>query len=227
MSEAVLRGRRVAPSILAADFSVLADQVRTVLDAGARVIHVDVMDGHFVPPLSMGREVVEGLRELVHGAGGMIETHLMVERPENHVEAFAEAGSDVIIVHQEATPHLHYALQAIERAGARPGAAINPSTPPEVLTDVIEYLDVALCMTVNPGWGGQPFIEHSIDKLRRMRAMLPDRVALEVDGGIGPDNAGPCAEAGATRFVAGSSVFRASQDPAEAYRAVAQAAGAE
>lgn len=226
MSEAVLRTRRVAPSILAADFGVLRDQVRTVLDAGARIIHVDVMDGHFVPPLSMGPQVVTALEEIVHGADGVIETHLMVERPERHVEAFAAAGSDVIIVHPEATPHLRYALQAIERAGARPGAAINPATPPEVLREVVEHLDVALCMTVNPGWGGQPFIEHSIDKLARLRALLPDTVALEVDGGIGPETAGPCAAAGATRFVAGSSIFGA-PDPAEAYRAVAKAAGAE
>ena len=225
-ADAVLRSRRVAPSILAADFGTLRDQVRTVLDAGARIIHVDVMDGHFVPPLSMGKQVVEAIAPLVHDAGGVIETHLMVERPEHHVDHFARAGSDVIIAHQEATPHLHYALQAIERSGARPGAAINPSTPPEVLTEVLQYLDVALCMTVNPGWGGQPFIEHSIDKLRRMRALLPDDVALEVDGGIDPDTAGPCAEAGATRFVAGSAVFGV-PDPAEAYRAVVQAAGAE
>jgi ribulose-phosphate 3-epimerase len=226
MSEAVLRSRRVAPSILAADFGHLKDQVRIVLDAGARVIHVDVMDGHFVPPLSMGPQVVTALNDLVHEHGGVIETHLMVERPERHVEAFAQAGSDVIIVHPEATPHLNYALQAIVRAGARPGAAINPGTPPEALAEVVDALDVALCMTVNPGWGGQPFIEHSIAKLGRLKAMLPDHVALEVDGGIDPGNAGPCAEAGATRFVAGSSIFGA-DDPAEAYRAVAQAAGAE
>jgi ribulose-phosphate 3-epimerase len=226
MSDAVLRGRRVAPSILAADFGRLREQVKTVLDAGARVIHVDVMDGHFVPPLSMGPQVVTALSDLVHGAGGVIETHLMVERPENHVAAFAEAGSDVIIVHQEATPHLHYALQAIERAGARPGAAITPSTPPEALAEVAGMLEVALCMTVNPGWGGQPFIEHSIDKLARLKELLPEHVALEVDGGIDPATAGPCAQAGATRFVAGSAVFGA-PDPAEAYRAVAQAAGAE
>jgi ribulose-phosphate 3-epimerase len=226
MSDAVLRSRRVAPSVLAADFGALREQVQTLLDAGARVIHVDVMDGHFVPPLSMGKQVVEALEEVVHGAGGMIETHLMVEHPQDHVDAFAGAGSDVIIVHQEATPHLHYALQAIERAGARPGAAVNPSTPPETLAEVVDQLDVALCMTVNPGWGGQPFIEHSLDKLRRMRALLPDHVALEVDGGIDAETAGPCAQAGATRFVAGSAVF-GSPDPAAAYRSIAQAAQAE
>ena len=224
--DAVLRGTRVAPSVLAADFGALREQVQTVLDAGARIIHVDVMDGHFVPPLSMGKQVVEALAGIVHDAGGAIETHLMVARPEEHVDAFAAAGSDVIIAHQEATPHLHHTLQAIDRAGARPGAAINPSTPPDVLSEITEQLEVALCMTVNPGWGGQPFIEHSVDKLRRLRALLPDHVAIEVDGGIGPETAAPCAEAGATRFVAGSSIFGAA-DPAEAYHAVAQAAGAE
>ena len=132
----------------------------------------------------------------------------------------------MITVHPEATPHLHYTLQDIRARGCHAGAAINPGTPPEALREVAEMLDVALCMTVNPGWGGQPFIERSLDKIRRLRALLPDDVALEVDGGIDPETAGPCARAGATRFVAGSAVFGA-DDPAAAYRAIARGAGAD
>ena len=226
MSEPVLAGRRVAPSVLAADFGAMRAQVELVLEAGARIVHVDVMDGHFVPPLSMGPPAVTALEATVHGVGGVLEVHLMVERPERHVDAFAAAGADVIIVHPEATPALHYALQAVDRAGARPGAAINPGTPVEALSEVAGQLEVALCMTVNPGWGGQPFIERSIGKLQRLRELLPEGVALEVDGGIGPERAAACAQAGATRFVAGSSIY-GSQDPAAAYRAVAAAAGAE
>jgi ribulose-phosphate 3-epimerase len=223
---AILRSRRVAPSILAADFARLAEQVATVVRAGARIIHVDVMDGHFVPPITIGPLIVEALREPVHDAGALLEIHLMIERPERHVAVFADAGADVITLHPEATPHLHYALQEIRSRGCAAGAAINPGTPPEVLGEVAGMLDVALCMTVNPGWGGQPFIERSLDKIRRLRALLPDDVALEVDGGLDTETAGPCAQAGATRFVAGSAVFGAA-DPAEAYRAIVRAAGAD
>ena len=192
----------MAPSILSADFARLGEQVAEVMEAGARIIHVDVMDGHFVPPITIGPLIVASLREQVHAAGGVLEVHLMIERPERHVREFAEAGGDVITIHPEATPHLHYALGQIRASGG-----------------------VALCMTVNPGWGGQPFIEHSLDKIRRLRALLPAEVTLEVDGGVDPDTAGPCAEAGATRFVAGSHVFGA-DDPKAAYRAIAAAAGA-
>lgn len=225
-ADAILHSRRVAPSILSADFARLGEQVATVVEAGARIIHVDVMDGHFVPPITIGALVVEALRDRVHDAGALLEVHLMIERPERHLTAFADAGADVITLHPEATPHLHYALQEIRSLGCRAGAAINPGTPPEALCEVTGLLDVALCMTVNPGWGGQPFIERSIDKVRRLRAVLGDDVALEVDGGVDVETAGPCKEAGATRFVAGSAVFGA-QDPAEAYRAIARAAGAD
>jgi len=221
----LLRERRVAPSILSADFARLGARVAAVTDAGARVIHVDVMDGHFVPPITIGPLIVSALADQVHAVGGMLDVHLMIERPERHVADFARAGADSITVHAEATPHLHYALQAIKEAGCAAGAAINPATPPEALREVVELLDLALCMSVNPGWGGQPFIAASLGKLAALRALLPDEAAVEVDGGVDPATAGPCAEQGATLLVAGSAVFGA-EDPAAAYAAIAAAAGA-
>ena len=212
--------RGVAPSILAADFARLGEQVQTVLDAGATVIHVDVMDGHFVPPLTMGPLVVEALAEQVHGAGAVLDVHLMVERPERHVEAFAKAGADGITCHVEATPNIHYALQHVRDAGCRTGVALNPGTPAEAIAAVAADADLVLCMTVNPGWGGQPFIASSPDKLRRLRALVGDDVALQVDGGIGEETAALCAQAGANLFVAGSAVFGA-RDPGAATRAIA------
>jgi ribulose-phosphate 3-epimerase len=216
---------RVAPSILAADFARLGAQVAEVMAAGARVIHVDVMDGHFVPPISIGALVVGSLREQVKGAGGMLDVHLMVERPERHVEDFAGAGADSIAVHWEATPHVHDALEAVRNAGCRAGLAINPATPPEEVSHLASAFDHLLCMTVNPGWGGQPFIEVSIEKVARLRELLPAGKPIEVDGGIDVETAGPCAEAGATLFVAGSSIFGA-PDAAAAYRDIAAAARA-
>jgi ribulose-phosphate 3-epimerase len=202
------------------------EQVKTVMDAGARVIHVDVMDGHFVPPITMGPQMVAALADHVHGAGGWIDVHLMIDRPEHQVEAFAKAGADSINIHWEATPHVHYALKAVRGAGCVPGLAINPATPPEAVTGVLESFDILLCMTVNPGWGGQAFIETSIDKVRRLRSLLPDGVAITVDGGVDLGTARPCREAGARVFVAGSAVFGA-DDPAAAYTELVGAAGAE
>ena len=210
----------IAPSILAADFSRLGEQVQTVLDAGAQVIHVDVMDGHFVPPITMGPLAVEAIAERVHAAGAQVDVHLMIERPEHQVEAFAKAGSDSITVHVEATPHLHYALQAIRNAGCKTGVALNPGTPPEAV-DSIEA-DMILCMTVNPGWGGQAFLETSIRKLERLREIIGAEPAIQVDGGIGVETAARCAAAGATVFVAGTSVFRA-EDPVQSVKAISAA----
>jgi len=211
---------RIAPSILAADFSRLREQVREVVDAGAEVIHIDIMDGHFVPSLSMGPQAVAALRDF----DVLLDVHLMVERPERHIAEFAKAGASNIIVHAEATPHVHYALQTIHEAGCTGGVAITPSTPVEALSEIRGELWSALCMTVNPGWGGQRFIPSSLDKIRRLRAVIGPDVELEVDGGIDPGTAGPCAEAGATLFVAGTSVF-GSPDPGAAFREVAAAAG--
>ncbi|MBE2314756.1 ribulose-phosphate 3-epimerase [Solirubrobacter sp. CPCC 204708] len=211
----------IAPSILAADFARLGEQVGMVLDAGAQVIHVDVMDGHFVPPITMGDLAVKAIADQVHEAGAKIDVHLMIDRPEQQVAAFAEAGADSITVHVEATPHLHYALQAIKDAGCLTGVAINPGTPPETVSAV--EADMVLCMTVNPGWGGQKFLESSIPKLKRLRELVGDRPSVQVDGGIGAATAARCAAAGATVFVAGTAVFGA-QDPVAAVQAITSAA---
>ena len=216
----------MAPSILASNFARLGEQVEAVMDAGARVIHVDVMDGHFVPPISIGSLIVAALRDLVHDRGGVLDVHLMVERPERRVDEFAAAGADTLIVHWEATPHVHYALQAVRAAGLDAGLALNPATPPDVVVGLLAELDHVLCMTVNPGWGGQPYIESSTLKVARLRELLGPEIPIEVDGGIDAAAAQAARQAGATLFVAGSSIF-GSDDPAAAYREIAAAVEAE
>jgi ribulose-phosphate 3-epimerase len=218
--------KRVEPSILSADYARLGEQVATVMDAGARVIHVDVMDGHFVPPITIGPVIVESIRDQVHAAGGILDCHLMVERPERQIEQFAAAGADSITIQVEATPNVHYALQQIRAAGCLAGLAINPGTPVEAAAELFDSLDLILCMTVNPGWGGQAFIETSPDKVRRLRDLAGPDLPIQVDGGIGVASAGVVTEAGATLLVAGSAVFGVA-DPAAAYRAIAEVAGAE
>ena len=215
-------GHHVAPSILSADFARLGEQVAMVLDAGARVIHVDVMDGHFVPPISFGAIVVEAIADRVHAADAVVEVHLMIDKPEHRIDPFVEAGADIITIHAEATAHINYGLARIREAGCQAGLAITPSTPPEAVGEVLDLLDVALCMTVNPGWGGQPFLESSLSKLRRLRAIVGEDIDIEVDGGIDADTAAPCAAAGATRFVAGSAVY-GEPDPAAAFAAIGAA----
>ena len=216
---------KVAPSILSADFGRLREQVGAVMDAGARLIHVDVMDGHFVPPITIGPLVLEAIAGRIHEEGGLADVHLMIERPERHVEEFVKAGADSITVHYEATPHVHYALSRIKDAGCRASLAINISTPPDVVSELVGDLDMVLCMTINPGWGGQKLVESSYDKIERLAKLLPDGVAIEVDGGIDPSTAPRCASAGAGVFVAGSYVF-GSDDPAAAYREIAESVGA-
>jgi ribulose-phosphate 3-epimerase len=215
----LLASPRVAPSILSADFARLGEHVESVMQAGARVIHVDVMDGHFVPPITIGDLVARSIEEQVHAADGIVDVHLMIEQPERQIEAFAKAGADIITIHQEATPHVHYALKAVRGAGCLAGLAICPGTSAGLVHEVAHDIDILLCMTVNPGWGGQAFIEHSIQKLERLKRLLPPEVVIEVDGGIDVDTAPRCAAAGASLFVAGSAVFGA-PDPGIAYEEI-------
>jgi ribulose-phosphate 3-epimerase len=221
MQTQLLREPRVAPSILSSDFAHLAEQVAEVMDAGARVIHCDVMDGHFVPPITLGPLIVGSLADQVHGAGGMLDVHLMIEHPERQIDEFAKAGADMITVHFEATPHVHYALKAVREAGCMASVALNPGTPAGSIIELVSDIDNVLCMTVNPGWGGQAFIEHSVLKVEQLRGLIPAGVPLEVDGGIDAGTAPRCARAGATVFVAGSAVF-GTPDPGEAYLQIAR-----
>ncbi len=199
---------KLAPSILAADLARLGEQVGEAEAAGADRIHIDVMDGHFVPNISIGVPVVRSLRKVTRLP---LETHLMIADAPGYLTAFAEAGSDTLIVHQEAVTHLHRAVQQIKQLGLRAGVAINPATPVSLLEDILEYLDLVLVMTVDPGFGGQEFIPSTVTKIRRTRQLLDDRripADLEVDGGIEAHTAPEVVAAGANVLVAGTAIFQ-------------------
>jgi ribulose-phosphate 3-epimerase len=218
----LLRETLIAPSILSADFGRLDEDVAKVMDAGARLIHVDVMDGHFVPNITIGPAVVAALAPIVHKRGGALDVHLMIEHPERYIAQFAQAGADALTVHQETCPHLHRVLSLIRESGAAAGVALNPATPVATLGEARHHCDLVLVMSVNPGFGGQSFIATSIDKLRAARAYLPAEVAIEVDGGVSLENAADVVAAGANLLVAGSSIFSGGE-PAARFAALSAA----
>ena len=200
---------KIAPSILAADFSKLADEVREVEAAGAELIHIDVMDGHFVPNITMGPIVVEALRPITKLP---LDVHLMISNPDAYIEQFAKAGADYITVHVEACPHLHRTLQFIKSLGVKSGVVLNPHTPIETIQHVLEEVDMVLFMTVNPGFGGQKFIHSVLPKVKQLSDIIRERnlsIEIEIDGGVNEETIIPCVEAGATILVAGSAVFNA------------------
>jgi len=223
----VYQQRHLLPSILSADFARLGDEIATVMDAGVRLIHVDVMDGHFVPNITIGAPVVKAIGPLVHSRSGYMSVHLMIERPEDYVEDFAEAGADALSVHVETSPHLYRTLQAVKALGVGAGVAINPGTPIDAIDEVIPLLDFVVVMTVNPGFGGQTFIEPVFHKVPELRRLLPEHIAIEIDGGITLANIERVVAAGANWVVAGSAVFGAGKaaEEARALQAIMARAG--
>ncbi len=213
-----MKTRKIAPSILSADFARLGEQIALVDKAGADVIHVDVMDGHFVPNITIGPLIVSAIRPVTDLP---LDVHLMIENPDRYIEAFAGAGADYITVHVEACPHLHRSLQAIRELGVKAGVALNPHTPVSAVAEALDVLDLILIMSVNPGFGGQKFIPRALHKLKATRELLTatgmGHIEVEVDGGVKSGNIREIAEAGAEILVAGSAIFKA-PDPAEAIR---------
>jgi len=213
---------KIAPSILAANFSKLGEEVLEVEKAGADLIHIDVMDGHFVPNITMGPIVVEALRPLTKLP---LDVHLMIENADQYIESFAKAGADYITVHVEACPHLHRTIQLIRSFGVKPGVVLNPHTPIETIQHVLEDIDMVLFMTVNPGFGGQKFIHSVVPKVKQLSDIIKQRnlsIEIEIDGGINEETIKPCVEAGATILVAGSAIYNA-PDKAKALQTIKEA----
>ena len=218
-----VRGVEVEPSIYAADFSRLGEQLETLIAAGARIFQFDVGDGHFVEPITIGPIVLKSISPLVHRLGGVLDCHLMIENPEKHFRAMAEAGGDSVTVHYEACEDLAAVIAQARELELGVGVAFNPETEPDdVVAAAGELVDLVLCMSIHPGYSGQPFMPESISRVRRLRELLPDGVHIQVDGGVGPDNVAEIRDAGANLFVAGTSVF-GQEDVAEAYRRLVQA----
>jgi len=214
---------KLAPSILSADFARLGEQIDEVVRAGADYIHVDVMDGHFVPNITIGAPVVASIRPVTSLP---LDVHLMIEHPERYVSQFAQAGADIITVHVEASPHLHATIRLIKELGARAGVSINPPTPIGTVEEFLAHVDLVLVMSVNPGFGGQPFIPETLPRIASIRKTLDDRglhAELEVDGGINADNAPDIVKAGANVLVAGNSIFRAQEGISGAMRRLREA----
>jgi ribulose-phosphate 3-epimerase len=210
-------GAEVEPSLYAADFSRLGDQIETLLEAGARIFHFDVGDGHFVPPVTIGPIVLQWIAPIVHAAGGRLDCHLMVEQPERHFEAIAAAGGDSVTFHFEVAGDVDAVAADARGAGLATGLAFNPKTEPEVVADVAEAVDLVLCMSINPGYSGQAFMPEAFGRIERLRDAVPGRMHIQVDGGVGAENAARLRAAGADLLVAGTSVFGA-EDIARAYR---------
>jgi ribulose-phosphate 3-epimerase len=217
---------KIAPSILSADFARLAEGVAAAEEAGADWVHVDVMDGHFVPNITIGVPVVAALRRVTDLP---LDVHLMIEQPDRFIDAFIDAGADWLTVHQEAAVHLHRSVERIRQQGARPGVSLNPATPLSALGEILPYVDMVLLMSVNPGFGGQRFIPTSTRKVAALRRELDERglwpIEIEVDGGIGPDTAAEVADAGATVLVAGAAVYNADASVADNIARLRAAAG--
>ena len=207
---------QLLPSILSADFSRLGEEIGAVMDAGVRIIHVDVMDGHFVPNITIGPVVVEAVAPLVHERGGLLSVHLMIEKPERYLEAFAKAGADALSVHAEAGPHLYHTVETMKALGVGAGVALNPGTDVSRVREVAGLVDLVRIMTVNQGFGGQKLIERVLEKVPVLREMLPEEAAIELDGGVNRENIRRVVELGANWIVAGSAVFGAQDPGAEA-----------
>jgi len=217
-----IRTVEIEPSLYAADFARLGDQIEVLLRAGVRIFHFDVGDGHFVPPITMGAIVLQSISPIVHNSGGVLDCHLMVEEPQRHFEAVAEAGGDSVTVHYEACPDLPAVVRAARQQELEVGLAFKPETSPEDAAAGAEGFDLVLCMSIEPGYSGQKFMPEALDRIRTLQSVLPPDMPIQVDGGIGPENIGKVYDAGARLFVAGTSIF-GREDLTRAYRRLLEA----